>query len=432
MKKMKLIKKFTIICALIIAIELLIMLIMKIVRERRIDHIDSLNDIIMVDDYYIGVGISDFSDSSFVSPKNYTYISETDNEKQNIIATQAKIVKYDKNQNIIWENTIEGDYDSTFYSVLKVDDGFLAVGSYVSKYDQLAANTRDAIIVKYDFNGKLLWSKNYHVLSDTEFYKIIDDGENNYVVIGQSIYENMELGNHIIGGGIIVRYDSEGNVLAHNNYGGNKSGSFNDIIKVDDGYYVCGKDGANYGIVIKFAKDFDRDENDNNLITKKVIWQRTYSNTDSVGFTSMLLRDNIIYAVGAINVSKEKNDKDEPIYKYDAGIVLYNTSSKYLGSYSLGDSQHHCFNSVIADNNNLLLTGILDVDNRNLEKQKIMTVDFDLSKKEFINKKTLNEDNDYLTVKALKIDNKEYLIGSSKTKCNLLGCEYEPMFTLYK
>ena len=36
-----------------------------------------------------------------------------------------------------------------------------------------------------------------------------------------------------------------------NNYGGNKSGLFNDVIEVEDGYIVCGRDAANYGIIIK-------------------------------------------------------------------------------------------------------------------------------------------------------------------------------------
>ena len=252
-KKMKLIKKIAILCIVVIALELLIMLIMKVVNERKVDHVDSLTDVIMVDDYYVGVGISEFNNSKFINKKTYSH-----NDKE-ILATQAKITKYDKDMNIIWENTIDSKYDSTFYSVLRVSDGYLAVGSYISKEEQIDLHTRDGILVKYDNDGKRLWQKDYSVLSDTEFYKIIDDGNDNYIVIGQSIYENMEMGSHVTGGGIITRYDKDGNLLAHNNYGGNKSGSFNDVIKVDDGYIVCGKDAVNYGIVVKFPKEFDRD-----------------------------------------------------------------------------------------------------------------------------------------------------------------------------
>ena len=428
MKKKKWIKKVVILCVVIIIIELIAMLIMKTVRERNIDHFDNLNDVILVDDGYVGVGESDFDNSKFVSKKYYQHTDTITKSKERILANQAKIAKYDKDMNIIWESTIDNKYDSTFYSVIKVNDGYLAVGSYVEEYQQIDANTRNAILVKYDLNGKILWYKDYSVLSDTEFYKIIDDGNDNYVIIGQSIYENMEMGTHTTGGGIIVRYDKEGNLLAHNNYGGNKSGSFNDIIKVDDGYIVCGKDAANYGIVIKFKKDFNREESDSGLITKKIIWNRTYSNTDEVGFTGMVLHDNTLYTIGAVNVSKDKDKDDKPIYKYDAGIVLYNTNGKYLGKYSLEEEVHHRFNSVIQSGEELILTGLNDVDNKK-EKKGSMIIKYNLSNNKFSDKKI--KDNYYIS-KIMKLNNKLLIIGNSNNDCNLLGCEYQSIIEEYK
>ena len=430
--KSNLIKKIIIICFVLIIIELVAMLVMKIFRERNIDHIDAINDLIEVSDGYIAVGVSDFDGSNSVDKKIYEYTDSTTKEKSNIITNQSKIAKYDKNMKLVWENTYENMYDSTFYSVLQVDDGYIAVGSIVSKYEQIEVNTRDALIVKFDLSGKVMWHQTYHVLSDTEFYKIIDDGDNNYVVIGQSIYENMEMGSHITGGGIIVRYDKDGNILAHNNYGGNKSGSFNDIIKVDDGYIVCGKDATNYGIVVKFKKDFDRDIKDTELITKKIAWQRTYSNTDDVGFSAMVINKDTIYAVGAINISNEKDKDDKPVYKYDAGIVLYNTSGKYLGKYSIEDSTYHRFNSVILKDNNLILTGLLDYKGiYKGNKQDSMIIKFNLEDNKFTDKKLFQEKNDYIINKIVMLD-KDIIIGSSKSKCGLYGCEYEPIIKEYK
>ena len=430
-KKDNFLKKLFIICVLIIGIELIAMLVMKVVRERNIDHFDAINDIIKVDDGYIAVGVSDFSDSKEINTKIYEYTDSTTNEKSKIIANQSKIAKYDNNFKLIWEKTYNNMYDSTFYSVLKVDGGYIAVGSIVSRYEQIKIDVRDALIVKYDLNGKEIWHKTYHVLSDTEYYKAIDDGDGNIVVIGQSIYENMEVGSHITGGGIIVRYNKDGEMLAHNNYGGNKSGSFNDIIKVDDGYIICGKDATNYGIIIKFKKDFDRDPKDNNLITKKLMWQRSYANTDNIGFTSMVLVNNTIYAVGAINTSKEKDENGKDIFKYDAGIVLYNTKGKYLGNYSILEDVHHRFNSVIVEDNNLLLTGLLDVDNKKKEKQDSFIMFFNTKDNKFSNKKELTDKNDYIINKIVNLD-KKILVGTSKSNCSIYGCEYEPIISIYK
>ncbi len=428
--KKNLLKKVFIVSISIVIIELLIMFTIKLFRERNIEHIDALNDLVKVDDYYIGVGASDFYNSKFVDKKIYSHENKVTKSKENIIATQSKIVKYDKDLKIIWENTYNNMYDSTFYSVIAVDDGFVAVGSYVSKYSQIDLNTRDGLIVKYNLDGQIVWSHDYHVLSDTEFFKIIDDGDGNYVVIGQSIYENMEMGTHITGGGIIVRYDKDGNLLAKNNYGGNKSGSFNDIIKVNDGYIVCGKDATNYGIVVKFAKDFNRDEKDEKIISKKVLWQRTYSNTDDIGFSSMVLVDNTIYTVGAIDISTEKDQDGNKKYKYDAGIVSYNLDGKYLGSYSLKEDTHHHFNSVIHDGDELVITGLLDIDSfYNGKKQDSLVVKFSLSENKFIKRDNYQEENDYIIQKVLKFDNNKIIIGTDKNHCNLYGCEYQPVFS---
>ncbi len=423
--KKKLFKKIVIACLAIMIIEALLMLVIKITREREIINYDGLNDIIVVDDGYVAVGSSDFTSSSYVDKKIYNY------ENKKIIATQAKIAKYDKDFKLLFEGNYENDYDSNFYGVIKVSDGFIAVGSIVQNEQQIKDNVSDALIVKFNQDFKVIWQKTYSVLSDTEFYKIIDDGDDNYVIIGQSIYENMEVGNHITGGGIIVRINKDGEIIAHNNYGGNKSGIFNDIIKVSDGYIVCGKDATNYGILVKFKKDFDREETDTNLITKKTMWQRTYSNTDTEGFTSMVLVGDTIYASGAINISDEKDADGNPIFKYDAGIVLYNTAGKYLGKkITANDDAHNLFTSIVTDNEYLYLIKLIDVDNTKTNKKSVL-VKYDLEGN-LVNKEENNSNNNYLLNKIIRNNSDFLLIGMSDTKCGFIhGCDYEPIIKVY-
>ena len=425
MKKKRIIKKIGIICFAIIIIELLTMVIIKINREKDLVYLDSLTNIIPIDSGFVGVGESDFKYSKFVNEKKYEYGGK------NIISTKCKIAIYDRNKNIVKESSFDSEYNSNFNDVIKVDNGFIAVGSIVSDSKQIETNTKDALVVKYDNDLNVVWSNTYSVLSDTIFNKIIDDGNDNYVIIGQSIYENMELGNHVTGGGIIVRINSEGEITSHNNYGGNKSGNFNDIIKVNDGYIVCGKDATNYGIVVKFKRDFNREDSDNGIISKKVMWQRTYSNTDNEGFTDMALVNDILYVCGAINISDEKDKDGNPVFKYDAGIVLYNINGKYLSkTITINDDIHNLFTSIENDDNYLYLTMLLDVDNIN-EKQRSMLVKYDLEGN-LISKENYDEKNDNVLNKLIKY-NEDYLItGTSKTKCNLLtGCDYEPIIKIY-
>ena len=109
MKNKKLMKNIVVFCILIMFIELLIMLVIKISREREIVHFDDLNDLIITDNGYVGVGESDFKYSDYVDEKKYEY------KGNNIIATRCKIAIYDRDKNLIKESSFDSNYDSIFY-----------------------------------------------------------------------------------------------------------------------------------------------------------------------------------------------------------------------------------------------------------------------------------------------------------------------------
>jgi len=435
-KKLKLIKKIIYICIGILSIELLLMLSVYMKREYAIDYQDGLNDIKELTDGYIAVGYSNFRNSKSVSKKKYVHTIPDSNEKENIIASQARIARYDNNLDILWEETFPCDYDSIFYHVLPVSDGYIAVGSYVYEYEQIDLNTRDGLIVKYDLEGNILWHDNYQVLGDTEFLKVIES-DGNYIVIGQSIYENFELGTHITGGGIILKYDKEGKLIAKNNFGGNKSGIFNDIIEVDDGYIVCGRDATNYGILVKFKKDFDRDENDHELISKKISWVRTYSNTDTAGFTDIEIKDNRIYLTGAVNVSNQKNEEGETIFKYDAGIVTYDLTGKYLNKYTFGGNDIDRYNSMIMNEDNIIVVGItkssdIEIENYpSYETETGIIIKYNLDG-EILEKRYYGGEKQDLLVKIIKLKNdNNMIIGTTNSNRGLFGYDYKPIIEVY-
>ena len=145
----------------------------------------------------------------------------------------------------------------------------------------------------------------------------------------------------------------------------------------------------------------------------------------------MVIKDSTIYAVGAVNISGEKDKDGKDIFKYDAGVVLFNTSGKYLGKYSIGEDTHHRFNSVILDNDNLILTGVLDVSNKNKEKYESFTVEFNIKENKFSSKKILTDKNDYLVNEIVNLD-KKILVGTSKSNYSLYGADYVPIITEYK
>ena len=394
----KILKTVFIIAGCVIVIELLIMLIMYFKRESNINYIDTVNDIMLVDNnYYLAAGSSNFRHSKFNEKKTYKYTSSMEPDKEKtVVAEQAKLVKYDLDMDILWEKTFDTKYDSTFYDAVSVSDGIIAVGSYIYDYSQIEVFTRDGLIVKYDNDGNFKWYKNYQVLGDTEFYKVIDVSDG-IIAIGQSIYENMELGNHTNGGGVIVKYDYNGNILWFNNFGGNKSGSFNDIVVVSDGYIVCGKDGANYGLIVKFDKE------------GKIKWHySTYelAVTDRFGFNAMELYDNKLYIASSINYSDEKNEKGDPIYKFKSCIYVYDLNGKCIKRYRSDKAE--IFNDLVIDSNGITAIGYTNVESDNYANQTGIIIKFDKEGKEIINDYLGGSNNDALT--TIIDDNDNYLV----------------------
>lgn len=402
-----------IIAMFIIAIELIAMFLMNKNKESKITFIDTYNSIYKTNDYYIATGSSNFKYSHYNDPFIYEYEDGIQKDKINrVYAEQAKLVKLDKELNIVFEKTFKTDYDSCFYDAKVINDSIYAVGNYVYSKDQLSLNIRDGLLVKYDLDGNILWSKNYQILGDTKFKKIID-AQDGIIVVGQSIYENMEIGNHDIGGGIIVKYDYDGNIIWKNNFGGNKSGIFNDIVKVEDGYICVGKDAVNYGMIVKFNLDGER------------IWVKNYSNTDDIGMTDIEYKDNKLYIAGSYNKSEEKDSEGNTIFEYDACIFVYDLNGELIDIYKFGGDKTDRFNSILLNDKSIIAIGYTNsqkIDLKNLKyqenKSEGMIIEFDYEGKD-INKQvyggskneTLNDIIEEIPTTEDKVNNtKSYIV----------------------
>ena len=329
----------------IVLIELVAMYLIHVNKENKITYIDTYNKITKEKDYYLAVGSSNFKYSHYNDPFIYEYEDGITKDKINrVYAEQAKLVKLDNELNVVFEKTFKTKYDSCFYDSIVINDFIYAVGNYVYSEKQLSLNTRDGLLVKYDLDGKMIWSKNYQVLGDTVFKRIIDV-EDGFIIVGQSIYENMEIGNHDTGGGIIIKYDYDGNIIWTNNFGGNKSGIFNDIVKVDDGYICVGKDAYNYGMIVKFNLNGDR------------LWVKNYENTDDLGMTRVEIKDDKLYIAGAYNKSDEKDEEGKTKFEYDACIFVYDLNGELLNIFKFGGDKKDRFNSIILNDDSIVAIG---------------------------------------------------------------------------
>ena len=377
----RIIKYIVIICVIVLIIDLAVIIYTEKLVKKEKEYFDSINSFEVFDTNIISVG------------------SNNNNEKG---YEKAKITKYDQEQNKVWEKIYNKGYNSSFFGIKKDKEDYVAVGSYESTKDEHKDSIRSALIVKYDSNGEILYENDFQVLGNSKFTNllVVDDG---YLVIGQTIYENMTLGLSDEGGAVLIKYDKELNEVWRRNYGGSKSGIYNDIILVDNYIYTVGKDSAKVGIISKY------DLEGNKITTTQ------YEFTDQIGFTGITNIGNRLFVVGSKKMSEDQND-----YDTDALIIEYDMDCNLKKEVTYKGKGIERYNRIITDNNNLVIvgqTGIYDEEKSTNEENSYsyngIFAKYNSDLQDLNIEEYDNNENDYFT--DIKQVNNQYMIsGYSK------------------
>lgn len=345
-------------------------------------YFDSINGFEILEDSYIAVGSNNNNENGF---------------------EKAKITLYDENDNKKWEKLYNNKYNSSYFSVKKDNDSYIAVGSIEKNKKEHEDSVRSAIIVKYDSDGEKIAENTFQVLGNSKFTNVlvVEDG---YLVVGQSIYENMTLGFSDEGGAFIVKYDKNLKEIARRNYGGSKSGIYNDIIINKEFIYTVGKDASNVGIVSKYTPNLERINTVN------------YEFTDSFGFTGMVSDGNYLYVVGGKKMKEDKQD-----YDTDGLVVKYDLDLNKIGEITYKKDGMERYNRVLLDDKqNIVIAGQTGVYNKKKSTDKVNVFSYDgiLAKYDTNLKEQFveiygDEKDDYFT--DIKLKKNGYLISGYST-----------------
>lgn len=321
-----------VVCLLVLVLEGILLIVHRIKIDKNTVYYDALNSVVIDGTDIVAVGSSNFRYS-----KEYDYTNGLE---------KGKLIKYDKNGKIVFEKMYETGISTTFSSIISVSDGYIVVGSGVFSKDEQEQEAKEAFIIKYDKDGNVICEKFYKVITNTRFNKVIEVADG-YVAVGQSIYANMEMGNHTTGGGIIVKYDRDGNEVWHNNHGGTKSGNFNDVVQVNGNLYVVGKDAVDSGNIIMYDKNG----------TYK--WHKNYNYTDGIGFTGITYLDNTLYVVGSKKVLPDDyvEGDSRSTNNTDALLVAYDLDGNKKFEKTYGGSNYERYNSILTYRNELYVVG---------------------------------------------------------------------------
>ena len=290
----------------------------------------------------------------------------------------AIIVKYDNAGNVVWKKNFGGSGRDHYNSVIAVSDGIIAVGHSESLGTGdwagiTGKGNSDAIIVKYDSDGNIIWKKNFGG-NGYDFYESITAAADGIIAVGY-VYGGFGTGDWagIAGKGgddaIIVKYDTAGNIIWKKNFGGSSTDKYNSVTTVSDGIIAAGlshstsfgtgdwedvtENGGIDAIIVKY------DNNGN------VIWKKNFGGDDYDCYFSVTSVSNNIIAVGFSYTTSFGTGDWEDVTgnggESDATIVKYDSNGDVIWKKNFGGNSYDLYSSVISVSDGIIVVGNSDI-----------------------------------------------------------------------
>ena len=273
------------------------------------------------------------------------------------VSIDATIVKFDSNGNLVWAHSFSGSYDDYFFGVTATSDGgFVAVGySSQSSFGTGAwigvegNGYKDAIIVKFDGDGNVVWKKNFGGSVDDLFTSVTTASDGGFIAVGYSDPASFGTGDWIGVDGkgevdaTIVKFDANGNIVWAYNFGGSGSELFSSVSATSDGGFAAvGYSLETPSNVDAIIVKFDGEGN--------VIWNTNFGGSGVDIFNSITTTsDGGLVAVG---YSESFGTGDwigvNGKGKIDATIVKFGEDGSIDWAMNFGGSSDELFSSVSA------------------------------------------------------------------------------------
>lgn len=361
-----------------------------------LDSYDSLNSLILDGTDIVAVGSSNFRYSDSV---DYTGGNE-----------QAKVIKYNKKGEVLFETAFTEGILSKYYSIVLTDDGYVTVGSYEIDQDD---RVNIGLIVFYDKDGNIVWKNELVTHGDTIFYDV-DTVSDGYIVVGQSLSDQP-----LENGAVIAKYSKSGSLVWKKYFGNTDSTAFKGVEVAKDRIYAVGLDQKDMGILACFQLD------------GQYSWHKEYLYTDDLGLSDIYYFKNNLYVVGGKKVlDSELVDEERNTSNTDALLLKYSLEGDLLFEKTFGGSNLEHYNSLTAYGNNLYVVGYSNSTDSGLKiftdgvKKAGIFVKYDLDGE--MEKKTVyggsNDDN----LTGIVTDNSNlYITGYSNSKDGNLLSSHE-------
>ena len=325
------------------------------------------------------------------------------------------IIKYDKQNNIEWVNTVVGNYSEYVENIIQTKDESYVVTLYscstqIKIGDEYITNGKYGfdvgLVIKYDKDGNLIWVKKISEPDKNTSIEYVTEMNDGGIVVGGYFVGTIEFENKTVisncGDGIIIKYDKDGNTewVKTINSEGQSSNWINAVEATKDGGVVVAEyvqDGPmnidgniietnrQSTLLVKYnqygecqwiekidatindilcTKDGNiiaggRSENGNlfeydengNLIWKKQVAESIYS-------ISNTMDGGFIIGGRYKDTVTFENGSSLTVYgDYDGMIIKYNASGNYEWSQSISGDDYDLVNSVVETSTGEYLIG---------------------------------------------------------------------------
>ena len=144
---------------------------------------------------------------------------------------------------INWKAQISGNKWNKINSTYTTKDGGLIAAGYMyesTTTPKLVSNgQKDALIIKYDNSGEVQWVKNYGGSEDEEFTKIVQTKDGGYAVVGTTSSSDFSIGTtRGLQDAILLKLDSTGNIVWSKIMGGTQEDTMYSVIEDSNGNII--------------------------------------------------------------------------------------------------------------------------------------------------------------------------------------------------
>ena len=285
-----------------------------------------------------------------------TYNSTNIEGISNSGGSDAIVIKYDKNGNIIWTRTFGGNKDENPKSIFEAEDGFIVSGHYWST-DIVGLTNKgrcDGLLIKYDWDGNLIWKKSWGGNEADIFSDILVDKNNDVVVVGYFDSTDIEgFPNSGDDDGIILKFDSSGNIIWTKTLNRSSSDRFMHVSLTNDNNYFVYVNSIFSDISESISPNafIKYDQNGN------IVFSNNYSSETNDFFYSLYtMKDGSILAVGTSSSITKTETGNKLMVE---GLILqFDKNGNYLFRETYGGSSSDYFYSVMVDkDDNIYILG---------------------------------------------------------------------------